>query len=287
MCRFVLYLGQPLHLSSLTTAPEHSLIRQSYESRERDEPLNGDGFGVAWYQLDDHDEAALFRSITPAWNNQNLRHLASAVKSSCILAHVRAASSGLAVSEANTHPFVCGRYAFMHNGEIAGFRRHRRELMDLLDPEYYEMVEGTTDSECLFAHCLQMLGDNPSATPDELALALEAAISLCLSLGDSTDNAPSYVNAVLSNGRDAVVSRFTNAPDGRAASLHLHTGRLYTVRDGKPELVEAREDERSIIIASEPLTNDSSWSGVPEGSMVVIEASDRVTMRPLKLSTPR
>lgn len=287
MCRFVLYLGQPLHLSSLTTAPEHSLIRQSYESRERDEPLNGDGFGVAWYQLDDHDEAALFRSITPAWNNQNLRHLASAVKSSCILAHVRAASNGLAVSEANTHPFVCKRHAFMHNGEIAGFRRHRRELMDLLDPEHYEMVEGTTDSECLFAHCLQLLGDDPSAMADQMAVALEGAIAIFLSLADCTENAPSYVNAVLSNGRDAVISRFTNAPDGRAASLYLHTGRLYTVRDGRPELVEAREDKHSIIIASEPLTNDSSWSGVPENTMVVIVASGHVTMRPLNLSTPR
>jgi len=29
MCRFLLYRGPPLHLSSLITAPENSLIRQS------------------------------------------------------------------------------------------------------------------------------------------------------------------------------------------------------------------------------------------------------------------
>jgi len=31
MCRFVIYRGKPLHLSSLITEPESSLIRQSYD----------------------------------------------------------------------------------------------------------------------------------------------------------------------------------------------------------------------------------------------------------------
>jgi predicted glutamine amidotransferase len=48
MCRFTLYMGPPIRLSSLLIEPDHSLIRQSVESREREEPLNGDGFGVGW-----------------------------------------------------------------------------------------------------------------------------------------------------------------------------------------------------------------------------------------------
>ena len=71
-------------MSSLITEPENSLIHQSFDSREREEPLNGDGFGVAWYPQDGHRDAALFRSITPAWSNQNLRHIARAVKSGCV-----------------------------------------------------------------------------------------------------------------------------------------------------------------------------------------------------------
>ena len=39
MCRFTLYLGPPVRLSTLLTEPEHSLIRQSYQARERSEPL--------------------------------------------------------------------------------------------------------------------------------------------------------------------------------------------------------------------------------------------------------
>jgi len=285
MCRFVLYRGQPLHLSSLITEPENSLIRQSYDSHEMAEPLNGDGFGVAWYQLGERDEAALFRSITPAWNNQNLRHLARAVKSECILAHVRAASVGLAVNEANTHPFVAGRYAFMHNGELAEFRHHRRALMSALDDTYFDRVEGTTDSECLFAHVLQRLDGSGEHSAEALAGALEGAIaSLLARLGELGVEAPSYVNAVLASGASAVACRYTNAPHGRSASLHVHTGRLYSIRHGVPELVEADEDAHSVIVSSEPLTDDASWQTVPNSSVVIMDGARDVRIRPMVLA---
>lgn len=92
MCRFVLYHGPPITLGSLVTEPENSLIHQSYQSRERAEPLNGDGFGLAWYAPELSAAPALFRSISPAWNNANLLSLARVVRSHCILAHVRAAT---------------------------------------------------------------------------------------------------------------------------------------------------------------------------------------------------
>ncbi len=76
MCRFALYLGPPVRLSQLVTEPTNSIIHQSYHSHERPEPLNGDGFGVAWYVPDIRPEPAVFRSTTPAWNNHNLLHLA-------------------------------------------------------------------------------------------------------------------------------------------------------------------------------------------------------------------
>ena len=280
MCRFVLYLGRPIHLSSLLTEPENSLIRQSFDSRERDEPLNGDGFGVAWYAPDATSEAVVFRSITPAWSNQNLARLAGAIRSSCVLAHVRAASTGLAVTELNTHPFVFGPYAFMHNGELAGYHKHRRSILDALDGPYYDLIEGTTDSECLFAYALQYLERNESATGAQMAIALERSIGTLLAQLESHGvQSPSYVNAALSNGREAVVCRYTNARLDSAPSLHLHTGKLYTCRSGIPKLIEAHEDEHSVIVASESLTDDSSWRVVPANHIVIIDARRQIVLR--------
>ena len=49
MCRFALYLGSELTVSRLVTEPSNSIIHQSFHNLERTEPLNGDGFGLAWY----------------------------------------------------------------------------------------------------------------------------------------------------------------------------------------------------------------------------------------------
>jgi hypothetical protein len=43
MCRYLCYKGPELLLSDLLYRPKNSLILQSYKSRERKEPLNGDG----------------------------------------------------------------------------------------------------------------------------------------------------------------------------------------------------------------------------------------------------
>ena len=49
MCRLAVYLGEKLLISSLVTEPVHSILHQSFHIHEREEPLNGDGFGIAWY----------------------------------------------------------------------------------------------------------------------------------------------------------------------------------------------------------------------------------------------
>ena len=122
MCRLMLYLGPEATLSALIVEPEHSLIRQSVHSKEREEPLNGDGFGIGWYASEHSAEPAVFRSITPAWNNRNLVELSAHVRSRLFFAHVRA-STGTAIQQSNCHPFRHGRWMWMHNGAITDFHR--------------------------------------------------------------------------------------------------------------------------------------------------------------------
>jgi len=47
----------------------------------------------------------VFTSLKPAWNDRNLKRLAERLSSDCILAHVRAAGPGSAVTEDACHPF--------------------------------------------------------------------------------------------------------------------------------------------------------------------------------------
>jgi glutamine amidotransferase len=63
-----------------------------------------------------------------------------------VLAHVRASTGG-ASSRANCHPFVSGRWSFMHNGQISGFEKLRRRLEGGISDALYDQRQGTTDSE--------------------------------------------------------------------------------------------------------------------------------------------
>ena len=78
MCRWLAYYGDPIPIEVLVLRRQHSLIDQSLHSRDAGaDPTNGDGFGVGWY-----DELGgmpgLYKSIQPAWNDRNLRELATA-----------------------------------------------------------------------------------------------------------------------------------------------------------------------------------------------------------------
>ena len=71
-----------------------------------------------------------------------------------MLAHVRAASPGMPILYTNCHPFRSGQFAFMHNGAVPSFKKLRRALQQNLSDEVFCGIEGTTDSEHIFAMIL-------------------------------------------------------------------------------------------------------------------------------------
>src|SRR3954454_681522 len=151
MCRWLAYSGSPVLLSTLLFSPTHSMVDQSLHSKLGAEPTNGDGFGVGWY--DDSPTPGVFRSIEPAWNDQNLRELADHVTSGHFFAHLRAAI-GSAVQQTNCHPFRHGRRLFMHNGFVDGLATSRRDLVLAVDESLYPEIAGQADTELLFSLAL-------------------------------------------------------------------------------------------------------------------------------------
>ncbi len=272
MCRFTLYLGPPIRLSTLVIEPDHSLIRQSFEARERTEPLNGDGFGLGWYAPEVSPEPGLFRSVTPAWNNQNLASLARVVTSPCVLAHVRAATPGMTVSEANCHPFPWRRFLFMHNGHIGSFQRLRRILLDSLGDEAFSLIQGSTDTEHLFAVFVdEVLREGGLGSAAAMASALNRAIWRVLSMVRAVRGAPSFLNVAVADGDRAVVCRFTDHPERAPESLYSIQRDLYRPAwHGSPG---RRRYERSpsVVVASERFTDDPAWSPVPPSHLLALE----------------
>jgi len=291
MCRFTLYLGPSIRLSTLLIEPAHSLIHQSFHAAERDEPLNGDGFGIGWYAPRLSPEPAVFHSVSPAWNNRNLRSIAQVVASPCVLAHVRAATEGSEVHQANCHPFQHGRYLLMHNGAIGAFRRVRRKLLAELSDEAYSVIRGSTDSEHMFAIFVDELlnngqpGEDAFDSPDgarRLAEHLAATLGRVLAVVKTEgDGAPSFLNMAVSDGVHAAVSRFTSHPSLPPDTLYtLHDG-IYPTTSQEFAQRKSEEEGEAVVVSSERLTGDSAWRAVPPNHIVAFSRGQTPRLFPL------
>lgn len=84
------YTGDPVLMDDLLFRPVHSLIDQSLHSKMGATTTNGDGFGIGWYG--EGPRPALFKCIEPAWNESNLRELATQIRTPLMFAHVRAST---------------------------------------------------------------------------------------------------------------------------------------------------------------------------------------------------
>ncbi len=243
MCRWAAYIGAPIYLEEIVTAPGQSLISQSLAAAEGKTPTNGDGFGLAWYG--DREEPGRYHDVLPAWADANLRSLAHQVRSGLFLAHVRAAT-GTATSRTNCHPFWAGRWSFMHNGQAAGYGRFRRKADMAISDAAYEHRRGTTDSEAIF---LMALGDGLEADPKG---ALERA-----------------------TGRMEIWSRETGETPHMRMTVAMSDGaRLYVARYATdqfaPTLYHRRTAEGRVVV-SEPLDRSlTDWEPIPPGSFAAI-----------------
>ena len=274
MCRFAVYRGREILMSDLLTRPTQSLIRQSYKAREREEPLNGDGFGVGWYVHEIDPTPCVFTSVTPAWSNRNLYSLADKTRSTCFFAHVRAASPRMLVSEVNCHPFQYRQFLWMHNGSVAGFPKIKRRLRERLSDELYNFTQGTTDSEQAFALFLHKLSRHFDDYSDQTLEGTMIATIQQLRAWQAKAgiDQPSYLNFAVTDGHNVVATRYVSGSDRAPMTLYLSQGeRLEHLGNGKYRMVPSSRGAGAALVASEPLTDDRSlWEPVPRNHLVTI-----------------
>jgi len=252
MCRWIAYRGQPIFLESLIDAPTNSLIDQSLDCRQGVSRTNGDGFGIGWYGL--KPEPGLFREVLPAWNDHNLRALSKQIQSSLFFAHVRA-STGTETSRLNCHPFSHGKWLFMHNGQIGGYKKCRRHLESLLKDELYICRQGSTDSELFFLLMIQNgLEDDPMSA---IRATIRQITEIALSYGSGE---PFVLTICLSDGHQLYTCRHASA--GSPPTLYLQTN------DG------------NVLVASEPLDDDSTaWRIIDADTILKID--NKITVEPI------
>lgn len=291
MCRVLAYLGRPVLLDDLLFLPDNSLVRQAY-APQMAQALNLAGFGtLAWDPMSNAPaEPFAYRTLTIPIFDPNLRGLARKIRPSAALAHVRGVpfSETEIVSHQNLHPFRFEGVplAMAHNGDLACFGEMKPALVEHIRPELARRIVGTTDSEWVYALILSQLAD-PAAyySAMELRDAVDGALGVLRKLraqfGICTT---SPVNLFLCDGNHLVVTRFTfdfgcYDDELRPAALTYTSlwytfGREYGFHDDEWKMIGGHDDADAVIVASEPLTRDtSSWLEVPEYALLSVSRS--------------
>ncbi len=220
MCRWLAYTGNPIPLETVLFRAKHSLIDQSLHSRMGATTTNGDGFGIGWYGQPD-EVPFIYRCVSPAWNDRNLREAARAIRSPLFVAHVRSATD-TPVQETNCHPFRRGRWLFAHNGLIRRYHTLRRDLMMRIDPGLFASIEGSTDSEVMFHLALTFgLEHDPLAALERMAGAIEDAGA------HHRVDAPLNMTVCATDGEQVIAVRYSSEHDSRSlfhstSFRHLH-----------------------------------------------------------------
>jgi glutamine amidotransferase len=273
MCRWMAWFGQPLLLDELLFKTPHGIVDQSLHARMGAETTNGDGFGIGWYGIG--DGPGVFRSVSPAWSDPNLRHLAGHIESPLFVVHVRAAI-GSPVQQLNCHPFNYGRWLFVHNGYINRFHEMRREVMLDLDPERFAAVEGTTDTEVVFNLALTLgLETDPIG-------ALERAVGRIESLAKER-GIPDPVQASfgVSDGETLWAVRYSS--DGNARTLYTSED-VESIRHLHPEnarFAQMSPDDR--LVVSEPFSDlPGVWEPVPQATALTVRRGGVLEHRPFE-----
>jgi len=261
MCRWLAYTGSPILVHDLLYRPEHSLIVQSMSSTMGAEATNGDGFGLGWYS--EEGTPGVFRSTEPAWNDRNLQEISAHIRSGCVLAHIRA-STGSPVQETNCHPFKRGRWLFLHNGLIYGFRNFKHDLAMAVDPSLFGDIEGSTDTEMFFYLALTFgLEDDP-------VRAVSRAVAFIEETGRRHGEAfPMQMTVAATDGETLYAFRYSS--EGRSRTL-FHSADVATLRDQYPDnplLRDLSDDARMVV--SEPLGSlRGAWREIPESTCIII-----------------
>jgi glutamine amidotransferase len=211
--------------------------------------MNADGWGVGWWAPEVRAEPARYRTAMPMWTDRSFRSVAEVVHAEALVAAVRSASPPSPIVETGNAPFTTGPWLFSLNGFVTGFRGPvgetlRREVSELRSVA----IEGTTDSEVLFALVL-----------DRLDAGCSAPAALAAVVGAVSARAEGKVNLLLSDGDTITATTFGNS--------------LFTLADRGLAA-------GGVLVSSEPLDDDEGWTRVAD-HMVVEARIGSVAVSPL------
>ena len=296
MCRLLGYIGAPVSLSDLIFESDQSLAVQAYSSNTQNF-LNVAGIGFTAWQNDSANPRVPFsyHSTELPMYDRNLQRLTEKISANCAVGHIRATGympgSSNIITIPNCHPFQFKNtdVVLAHNGGLANFDSIKLQITNLCHEKYSLQVQGNTDSEWVYALLMSKLAEGVEMhTAEEIADATLDTLAEIRGLRESAGiTTHSAANLIIANGKSLIATCFTydfGRYDGlinqavlspEMHSLWYSTGNHFGCFEGQWTM-KRKQGERcsSMVLASEPLTNDTStWVELQKYTMLIIDCS--------------
>jgi len=212
---------------------QFSLLEFRYRGKQ-----NYHGWGFVFHKNEDW---TVIKEPYPLFK-ENVKADQFQFRSKIIIGHVRLASCGNQIHK-NTHPFKINRWVFAHNGTVSRIMKEPGFRLGAYRPE------GQTDSEYAFCYLLEKIGNEPANIKEILQTETKRIkkygnFNFLLSDGET----------LFAHGDNSLYFVQRKAPFGTV-----------TLKDEK-YLVDLNEikspDEKVILIATEPLTENEDWQQI-------------------------
>ena len=268
MCRFTAYLGnKEIILHHILAETDHSLVSQSHSAKECAlSGVNGDGFGIGWYNQKIDKYPALFKSTLPAWNDENLKNVTKKISSNCFIGHVRAATVGT-VDFSNCHPFTNRDLMFVHNGQIDFFSLIKKTIIAKISSIHLSNIKGQTDSEYILALICTFIDTykENTITVKTLTRAFMDTITEINNIQNALCKcSSSKLNLLITNGKILAASKYSTNPEEETLSLYYST--LFLNNSHSKETAW-----KKVFISSEILDCSQDWISVPSNHFLTID----------------
>ncbi len=269
MCRLYGFrANEPTKVECTLVHAQNALMVQSREDLAGHG--HAQGWGIATYE---NRRPQVERQAWAAYHGEHFRQAAARIFSRQVLAHVRRATVGIPKIE-NTHPFVDGPWAFIHNGTVPSFDRLRPRLLALLPEERRRAIRGDTDSEHVFQYLRSLQARAPDlALLDVLRQGLRQIVEWCHEIAPA---AGIGLNVILTDGEQMVGSRL-----GRTLYYVEREGVHDCEICGFPHIHhDPRRPYCAVVVASEPISHED-WREVPERSVYRVSEHFKLERQPL------
>jgi glutamine amidotransferase len=211
------------------------------------------------------------------------------------------------VMQTNCHPFTYRNLTFMHNGTVPHYKNIKRKLMQTLSENAFNLIQGTTDSELMFAVFVtvfeRLTGERDGATDqpfscrdhtERLATAMRETLNIVHrfaleheynskqttpdrsvepTVADGADlehtGAIGRLNLAVTDGTSSVTSRYVTSDPSTAHTLYYTRGARIEYKGSKCCVAKCPNSQPMVVVSSEPLGDAFVCEAVPVNHMVI------------------